>query len=101
MTVNTSSVVAGPTATVGRVASFGLSVSKGRTVAVQRVRLRAVIEHLEHWADASIVPLEESPTVLRLSIVPRCPVRLQAAEDIAKTCPHYVAGSFEVAAPPA
>lgn len=91
---NTSPVVAGPTASVGKVASFRLSVTKGRTPAVQRSRLTAVIEHLERWADATISPLDENETQVTLAVAPRWPVRLQAAHDIAKTCPHYVRGSF-------
>ena len=73
------------------VPAFRLAVALG-----DGPQLAASIAHLEHWADAvAVVVLDDSATADVL-VTPRRAVRLQAAEDIATTCPRYVADSFKV-----
>jgi hypothetical protein len=73
---------------------FRLAVARGKPVQ-SPVRLSAAIEHLEGWADARTSTLHEGESAVYVLVEPCRPVRLQAARDIATTCPYYVAKSFK------
>ena len=65
--------------------------------APERAKRRAdAVEHLQSFADATLATLHEGQRATWVLVSPRRPVRLQAAEDIARTCPGFVAGSFKV-----
>jgi hypothetical protein len=73
------------------VPAFRLAVARG-----DGPQLAASIAHLEHWADAVAVAVPGYiVTGLVVLVTPRRPVRLQAARDIATTCPRYVPASFK------
>ncbi len=74
---------------------FRLAVARGKPMQ-HPVRLAAAIEHLEGWADARARTLHEGESVVYVLVEPRRAVRLQAATDIAATCPHYMPKSFKV-----
>lgn len=82
------------TATEPMVRRFRLAVARAKRPQDLAKRLAAAVEHLEGWADAHASTLHEGESVIYVLVEPRRPVRLQAAEDIATTCPYYVAGSF-------
>jgi hypothetical protein len=73
---------------------FRLAVARGKPVQ-HPVRLAAAIEHLEGWADARTSTLHEGESMVYVLVEVRRPVRLQAARDIAATCPYFVAQSFK------
>jgi len=83
------------TATIERVTRFRLAVSKATKPDRHRERLAAVIEHLECWAEARVSTLHDGAKHVYVLVEPARPVRLQAAKDIATTCPYYVAKSFK------
>lgn len=86
------------TVTDERVTLFRLAVSRTNRLDKQRQRLTEVIEHLECWAEARVSRLHEGAKATYVLVEPARPVRLQAAKDIATTCPHYVAKSFKALA---
>lgn len=74
---------------------FRLAVSRATRAKDVAPRLAAAIEHLEGWADARIRTLHEGEFEVHVLVEPCRPVRLQAARDIATTCPYYVGKSFK------
>ncbi len=83
------------TETDRRVTRFRLAVTKASKPERHRERLAAVNEHLERWADARVSTLHDGAKAVYLLVEPARPVRVQAAKDIASTCPYYVAKSFK------
>lgn len=86
------------TATVERVRLFRLAVQKATTPGKQRQRMVDVLEHLECWAEARVSALHDGAKVAYVLVEPARPVRLQAAKDIATTCPYFVPKSFKALA---
>ena len=80
------------------VRTFRLAVARGKRTKDTPPRLAAAIEHLEGWADARARTLHEGESVVYVLVEPRRAVRLQAANDIAATCPYYVPKSFKALA---
>ena len=75
---------------------FRLAIARARRPQDHAKRLAEAVEHLEGFADAAVATLHESPSASFVLVSPRRAVRMQAAQDIATTCPRYVAGSFKV-----
>lgn len=84
------------TATTERVTLFRLAVRQAPHRSKHPQRINEVIEHLEQWAEARVSMLHDGEKVIYLLVEPARPVRVQAAKDIASTCPHYVVKSFKV-----
>jgi hypothetical protein len=80
------------------VRTFRLAVARGKRASDTPPRLAVAIEHLEGWADACTRTLREGESAVYVLVEVRRPVRFQAANDIAATCPHYVPRSFKVLA---
>jgi len=78
------------------VSLFRLAVRRAQKRSNQAKRLIEVIEHLGCWAEARVSTVHEGKTATYLLVSPARPVLLQAAKDIATTCPYYVAKSFKV-----
>ena len=78
-----------------RVARFRLAVAKGKHTGRQGARLTDAIEHLETWGASAVTLLHDGEASVYLLVTPARPVRVQAAKDIASTCPFYVPKSFK------
>jgi hypothetical protein len=82
--------------TAATVTLFRLAIARARRPQ-ERAKHRAdAVEHLEGFADAAVATLHEGQTATWVLVSPRRPVRMQAAQDIATTCPGFVKDSFKV-----
>ncbi len=75
---------------------FRLAIAVARRPQERAKRRADAVEHLEGFADAAVATLHEGQTATYVLVSPRRAVRMQAAQDIATTCPGYVAESFKV-----
>ena len=82
--------------TAGTVTLFRLAIAVARRPSERATRRADAVEHLGGFAYAAVATLHEGKTATWVLVNPRRPVRLQAAQDIATTCPGFVAGSFKV-----
>jgi hypothetical protein len=78
------------------VTSFRRAIAVARRPQERAKRRADAVEHLEGFADAAVATLHEGQSATWVLVSPRCPVRMQAAEDISTTCPGFVADSFKV-----
>ena len=75
---------------------FRLAIAHARRSPDRAKRRAEAVEHLQGFADATLATLHEGERASWVLVSPRRPVRIQAAEDIARTCPGFVSESFKV-----
>lgn len=90
-----TSPIASPTATVCRVRCFRFAFYDGRTAAVKAQRRRAVAEHLDGWAGASIIRERQDGGRCWVTVALERPITVAATQDMARECPRYVPGTVQ------
>ena len=81
--------------TAATVTLFRLAIAKARRPQERAKRRADAVEHLEGFAYAAVATLHEGQTATYVLVSPCRAVRMQAAQDIATTCPGYVPKSFK------
>ena len=91
--VNTSSIVAGPTAACRR---FRFVFSLGHEARTRGPRRAAVADHLDTWVPLRVIAEQIAGKRCYVWVELSRPVEVAAAADYVSECPGYVGRSFKV-----